>query len=807
MVFFIFVQHCTKIQISCYITSIGMDKRSLSERDICTKYITPALTKAGWNLHTQIREEVTFTAGRINVRGKTISRGTKKRADYILYYKNNLPLAIIEAKDGSHSIGDGMQQALNYAEALDIPFVYSSNGEGFLEHDRLQKEKTVERELAQASFPSPQELYERYKSQKAITPDIEDAVLQDYYESLSAHPPRYFQQVAINRAVEAVARGQNRILLVMATGTGKTYTAFQIIWRLWKARKKKRILFLVDRTALASQTMQGDFRHFGDKMTKIEKRIADPAYEVYVALYQGLTSHEEQSKLFKQFSPNFFDLVVVDECHRGSAKENAVWREILDYYSSATQIGLTATPKETTDVSTEDYFGKAIYTYSLKQGIEDGFLAPYKVMRYILDKDVEWRPNALVHDQHGNPIEDRMYNVSDYDRNIVIKSRTKLVAQKITEFMRDTDPMQKAIIFCVDIDHAERMREELVNLNAEYVAKNHRYVMRITGDNPEGKNEIENFINPESPYPVLVTTSKLLTTGIDAQTCKLIVLDSPINSISEFKQIIGRGTRINEDYGKFYFTIMDFRGVTRHFADADFDGKPVKVYEPKAGESIKEKIEGETATREEILAENPQEEILITEEEAPKEKIVVSEGVEFNVASRAIQYIDPKTGKLIAESLEDYSKKLITQTHRSLEDFLTAWTAAEKKDAIMQELLENGVVLDELKKEVGLNIDDFDLVLHVAYGKKPLTRSERVENVRKQDYFAKYEGKARMVLEALLDKYAEQGSEAIDDIGDLAVSPFNIFGTPVEIVDDIFGGRKQYFEALKGLQRELYAVR
>lgn len=779
----------------------------LSERDICTKYITPALQKVGWDLNTQIREEVSFTAGRINVRGKTVSRGSKKRADYVLYYKNNLPIAVIEAKDNNHTTSDGIQQALGYGESLDIPFVYSSNGDGFVEHDRLKTIGEKETSISIDSFPSPENLYKRYKEYKQITPEIEEIILQDYYEGLSAHSPRYFQQVAINRTVEVVARGQNRILLVMATGTGKTYTAFQIIYRLWKIKKKKRILFLVDRTALASQTIQGDFRHFGDKMTKIEKRIADPAYEVYIALYQGLTGAEEQNKIFKQFSPDFFDLVVVDECHRGSAKENAIWREILEYYSYATQIGLTATPKETKDISTEEYFGKAIYTYSLKQGIEDGFLAPYKVMRYILDKDIEWRPNELVRDQDGNSIDDRVYNASDYDRNIVIKNRTKLVAQKITEFLKDTDRMQKAIIFCVDIDHAERMRKELVNQNPDLVAQNHRYVMRITGDNIEGKNEIENFINPESPYPTLVTTSKLLTTGVDAQTCKLIVLDAPINSMTEFKQIIGRGTRINEDYGKFYFNIMDFRGVTRLFADPDFDGEPVKIYEPKEAENIKKHIEDETISSEEIIRENPQEEILITEKGGKiSKKVIIAEGVEFNVASRVIQYIDPITGKLIAESLEDYSKKKITEEHRSLDEFLTAWNESERKDAIVGELIDKGVILDELRKDIGLNIDDFDLILHVAYGKKPLTRSERAQEVRKKDYFAKYEGKAKAILEALLDKYADQGSMAIDDIGDLNVSPFTDFGTPVEIVEDIFGGKEKYTEAVREMQSLLYVT-
>lgn len=779
---------------------------SLSERDICTKFITPALISSQWNLQNQIREEVTFTAGQIKVRGKTISRGVKKRADYILYYKNNFPIALIEAKDDTHSVGDGMQQALNYAESLDIPFVYSSNGKEFLEHDRLKSGGNIEKDISLKDFPTPEELYKRFKSQKNITDQEENVVLQEYYQGLSSHAPRYYQQVAINRAVEAVAQGQNRILLVMATGTGKTYVAFQTIWRLWKARKKKRILFLVDRSALATQTMQGDFRHFGDKMTKIEGRIADPAYEVYVALYQGLTSHEEEKKVFTQFSRDFFDLVVVDECHRGSAKENSVWRDILDHYESATQIGLTATPKETADISSQEYFGKPVYTYSLKQGIEDGFLAPYKVIRYILDKDIEWRPDEMIRDKSGNPVEDRIYNVSDYDRNIVIDSRTKLVAQKVTEFMRDTDPMQKAIIFCVDIDHAERMRQELVNLNPEQVNKNHRYVVRITGDNDDGKNEIENFINPESPYPVIATTSKLLTTGVDVQTCKLIVLDAPINSMTEFKQIIGRGTRVREDYGKFYFTIMDFRGATKLFADPDFDGEPVKIYEPKDNTSIKDHIEEETIPADVIQEQNPQEEIIIDPAESGKqEKITVKDGVDFNVATKMIQYIDPKTGKLIAESLTDFSKKMILEDYPTLKDFLQKWSESERKDAIMQELVNLGIIIDELQKEVGLNIDIFDLILHIAYNKKPLTRAERVSDVRKRNYFGKYEGKARQVIEALLDKYADEGSIAIDDIGDLEVSPFTEIGTPVEIVNNIFGGRDQYITMVKQLQSYLYA--
>jgi type I restriction enzyme R subunit len=707
-----------------------------------------------------------------------------------------------------------MQQALNYGEVLDIPFVYSTNGKGFLEHDRLKVSDKMEKEVDINNFPSPEELYQRYKKEKELTQEVEEAVLTDYYTGLSASTPRYYQRVAINRAVEAVAKGKDRLLLVMATGTGKTYTAFQIIWRLWKAGKKKRILFLVDRTALATQTIQGDFRHFGDKLTKIQDRIANPAYEVYVALYQGVYSNEEERKLFKQFSPDFFDLVVVDECHRGSAKADAAWREILDYYSSATQIGMTATPKETADVSNRDYFGDPIYTYSLKQGIDDGFLAPYKVIRYILDKDVEWRPPEHIRDKNtGELIEDKVYGAADYDKNIIVDDRTKLVAHTITQYMREVDPMQKAIIFCENIDHAERMRQALTNANSDMVSQNHRYIVRITGDNPEGKQELENFINPESPYPTMVTTSKLLTTGVDVQTCKLIVLDTTINSISEFKQIIGRGTRINEEYGKYYFAIMDFRGATRHFSDPEFDGSPFKE---KDGEYIKDaddinsfqkELEEETVSEKDIKENNPYEEILIdpTQKEDKKEKTVpVVEGVDFNVATRMIQYIDPESGKLIAESLTDYSRKKIQEKFESLDTFLRAWNQAERKDAIINELKEKGIPLEELKKDVGLNVDEFDLVLHVAFNKKPLTRSERAKKVKQEDVLSKYEGKAGEVLEALLDKYADQGSLAIDDIGDLEVSPFDQFGTAYQIVNDIFGGKEQYKQAVKDLQQELY---
>ena len=783
-----------------------MDKKTLSEQDICSKYILPAVTAAGWDLKYQIREQVSFTAGKILVRGKTVSRGEQKRADFILYYRNELPLAVIEAKDNKHSVGSGMEQALGYGEVLDIPFVFSSNGDAFIEHDRLVSDGVKEREVRLDRFPSPEELYERYKAAKGITESIETVISQDYYQEANGKTPRYFQSVAINRTVEAVAKGQKKLLLVMATGTGKTYTAFQIIWRLWKSKTKKRILFLVDRNILADQTMINDFKHFGDKMTKIEHRNVDKAYEIYLALYQGITGSEEEKNIFKQFSPDFFDLIVVDECHRGSAKDNSAWREVLEYYSSATQIGLTATPKETKDISTQSYFGEPIYTYSLRQGIDDGFLAPYKVIRLILDRDAEgYRPEIGKTDKYGNEVPDRIYNTKDFDRDLVIDERTELVAKKITEYMKETDRMQKSIVFCVDIDHAERMRKALVNENADLVAQNRKYVVRITGDNDEGKRELDNFIDPENPYPVIAVTSKLMTTGVDAQTCKLIVLDQNIGSMTEFKQIIGRGTRVREDYNKMYFTIMDFRSATELFADPDFDGPAIVVYEPKGDDPINppDEADGSLEDGGTKIVDYPMPNVNIDDTLGAPRKLYIN-GVDVKVINERIQYIG-EDGKLITESLKDYSKKNILSEYASLDDFLTAWTNAEKKEVIIQELKTRGVFFEELEKESGKDLDPFDLICHIAYGKKPLTRKERIENVRKNDYFAKYEGKAREVIDALLEKYADIGITAIDDIGDLQVSPFTEFGTPVQIVNEIFGGRDAYLQVISQIQTSLYS--
>jgi len=784
-----------------------VDKKSLSERDICTKFITPALTAAGWDLHSQIREEVSFTKGRIIVRGKLHTRGEQKRADYILYYKSNIPLAVIEAKANGHSVGAGMQQALNYAETLGVPFVFSSNGDAFLMHDRTGLADKTEQELALNAFPSPAQLWQSYCQWKQLnTADARHTVEMPYYDDGTGRAPRYYQANAINNTVEAVALGQQRILLVMATGTGKTYTAFQIIWRLWKSGTKKRILFLADRNILVDQTKNNDFKPFGAAMTKISKRQIDKSYEIYLSLYQAVTGSEEEQNIYKQFSPDFFDLIVIDECHRGSAAEDSAWREILAYFSSATHIGLTATPKETKDVSSIYYFGEPIYSYTLKQGIEDGFLAPYKVVRIDIDKDLQgWRPSQGQTDKNGQLIEDRVYNQIDMDRTLVLEKRTELVARKITEFLQATDPYAKTIVFCDDIDHAERMRQALVNLNPERVKESRKYIMRITGDEIEGKAELDNFINPEERYPVIATTSKLMTTGVDAQTCKLVVLDQHIKSMTEFKQIIGRGTRINEDYGKFWFTIMDFKKATELFADKDFDGEPVMIYEPKGDQS--------PVPPDDVPTDGEAGDDLPPFEEGGTEggfdepgtkrvKYILGDVTVYVVAER-VQYYGPE-GKLITESLKDYTRSTVRKDYASLDQFLLRWSKADRKAAILRELEEHGVLLEPLADEVGKDFDAFDLICHVAFDQPPLTRRERAEQVKKRNYFAKYGEQARKVLEILLDKYADTGIENIEDIKILTLDPFKTLGTASELVS-AFGGKPAYMAALQELEAHLYA--
>jgi type I restriction enzyme R subunit len=815
-----------------------MNKKSLSERDICTKFITPALVKAGWDTQLQMREEVFFTDGRIYVKGKITARGTRKRADYILYFKPNIPIAIIEAKDNTFSVRAGIQQGLDYARILDIPCVFSSNGDGFLFHDRTATDENIETELDNESFPTPEQLWQKYKKYKGITsPEAEKIASQEYFFDGTNRKPRYYQQIAVNRTVEAIAAGQNRILLVMATGTGKTYAAFQIAYRLWKSGTKKRILFLADRTALIDQTRRGDFKHFKGKMTIIRKKViqtkdgkeelvstnkrgidsSDKAFEVFLGLYQGLSNNEPGIEdAYKDFSPGFFDLIIIDECHRGSAKEDSSWREILNYFNKATHIGLTATPRETNEVSNSEYFGDPIYTYSLRQGIDDGFLAPYRVIRIALNVDAEgWRPEQGKTDKDGNLVDDRIYNRSDFDRHLVIEERTEKVAEKLTVFLKGYDRFAKTIVFCVDIDHAERMRTALAKHNPDLVADNYKYIMQITGDNDEGKRELDNFINPEERYPVIATTSELMTTGVDAQTCKVIVLDANIHSMTKFKQIIGRGTRINEEYGKLYFTILDFRNATDLFADPAFDGDPIRI-KPVTEETDLDGIIDEEETQEEPIIDIETGEKIIIDPPIgpgpeppfppppppPREKVYVN-GIDVSVlVSRELHF--DQHGRPITISLKDHTKEIINGKFASLDDFLNQWKNSDRKEAIIAELVEQGVMVEALYEAVDKQVDLFDLICHVAYDQPPLTRKQRANNVKKRNYFTKYGDQARNVLEALLDKYADEGIENIESLEVLQVKPLSDFGSTIEIVNGIFGSREKYIQAIKDLEIELY---
>ncbi|HSH86994.1 MAG TPA: DEAD/DEAH box helicase family protein [Methylophilus sp.] len=796
-----------------------MNKKKFSERDICSKFITPALQLAGWDITTQIREEFPLTKGRIIVRGKLHTRAQHKRADYVLFHKPNFPIAIIEVKDNNHSLGDGMQQALGYAELLQVPFVFSSNGDGFLFHNKIAADGVIERQLELEAFPSPETLWHWWAAHHGLNTHQQELVSQDYYSDGSNKTPRYYQLLAINKTIEAIVKGQQRILLVMATGTGKTYTAFQIIWRLWKSRSKKRILFLADRNILVDQTMTNDFKPFGSAMTKIQKRQANKAYEIYLSLYQAVTGAEEERNIYKQFSPDFFDLIIIDECHRGSAAADSAWREILEYFSSATQIGLTATPKETKDTSNIDYFGEPIYTYSLRQGIDDGFLAPYKVVRIDLDKDLTgWRPDKGMVDKLGNEIEDRIYNQSDFDRNLVLEQRTLMVAKKISDFLKATSRFDKTIVFCDNIDHAERMRQALVNENADLVAQNSKYVMRITGDNEEGKLELDNFIFPESRYPVIAVTSKLMTTGVDAQTCKLIVLDQRIQSMTEFKQIIGRGTRINEDFDKYYFTILDFKKATELFADPAFDGDPVQIYEPNGDASPvpPDELDGMPMEDEKTIngfayptdSDSPWIGEAGPDEIDGRVRRYVVANVTVNVVAERVQYFDAN-GNLITESLKDYTRNTLAKEFASLDDFLRRWNSTEKKQAIIDELSSQGILFealaDEVDKQSGKTFDPFDLLCHIAWDQPPLTRRERAEQVKKRHYFAKYGERAQAVLQALLDKYADEGVSAIEETQILTIAPFNKLGTPIELIR-AFGGKAQYEQAVNELEQALYSA-
>ena len=809
-----------------------MDKKKLSEADICAKFITPALTAAGWNDAEQIYREYTLRPGRVVVRGQKASRDKKSvlRADYVLFYKTSIPLAVIEAKDNSHAVGAGMAQAINYAELLEVPFSFSSNGDGFVFRDATLASGTLESNLSPSQFPTPVDLWERLCAWKGWSAAVRHLTEQPYSPSKT---PRYYQLNAINRTVEVIARGQRRALLVMATGTGKTYTAFQIIWRLWKSGAKKRILFLADRNILIDQTMVNDFRPFKGAMAKLSpsakgieridaisgghlieeldvavnkttKRV-DKSYEIYLSLYQAVSGTEEEQNIYKQFSPDFFDLIVVDECHRGSADEDSAWRSILTYFQSATQIGLTATPKETDTISNTEYFGEPVYTYSLRQGIEDGYLAPYKVIRVDLDKDTfGWRPSEGMTDKLGNVIEDRVYNSIDMNRKLVLERRDEVVAAKITEYLKATDRYAKTIVFCEDIDHANRMRQALSNANADIAATNPLYVVQITGDNPEGKAQLDNFIDPEKRFPVIATTSKLMSTGVDAQTCKLIVLDQNIRSMTLFKQIIGRGTRLREDLGKTWFTILDFKRATDNFADPAFDGDPVQIYEPRADEPVNPPEPPAPAQAERNAAVgDPGAEQGGGDGDAPIRRYIVGNAVTVAIARERVQYLNAQ-GRLITESLRDHTRINVMRRYDSLDKFLQAWSGADRKAALIEELEAEGVLFDALADEVSRELDPFDLLLHVAYNQPTLTRRERANRVKKRNAFTKYGATARRVIEALIDKYADEGVQTIESMEVLRVPPLDMLGTPTELVKS-FGGRTQYDAALRALEQELYS--
>lgn len=775
------------------------DKKMMTEEDIKLKYITPAIT-AKWALDN-ITMETKITDGKINLKGNFVHREKPKKADYILYSSANNPIAIVEAKDNNHSVSFGMQQAMAYARMLDVPFAFSSNGDAFFEHDFLTGH---ERELPLTDFPSPDELLHRLRSVRRFTAYEEKVLNEPFYTSQNTYAPRYYQRNAVNRTLDAIAKGQNRILLVMATGTGKTYTAFQLVYRLLKSGMKKKVLYLADRNILVDQSISQDFKPLEKTIHKVNFSKDDPitisSYEVYFSLYQQLAGDDDEEsenddtvdKLSSLFKPDFFDLIIVDECHRGSAKKDSSWRKILDYFSSATQIGMTATPKETKYISNIDYFGEPVYTYSLRQGIDDGFLAPFRVINIKTNIGEGWRPFKGQLDKYGNEIEDRIYTNSDFDYNIVLESRTEEVAREITNYLKSTDRMQKTIVFCANEDHAERMRIALTNLNADMVQKNPDYVVRITGSDAYGKSKLDYFISVSSEYPVIATTSKLLSTGADCKMTKLIVLDQMINSMTEFKQIIGRGTRIREKEGKTHFVVMDFRNVTRLFADPDWDG-PIEQddgYDPNAG------TDGTSKKIDPILP--PPDNV---------KPIIDENGCQVEVTGKTVSVYD-SAGKLLRqESIVDYTKSNILGTYASLDNFIRQWSKEEKKEVIRDELLSRGIDLEKMKKDQGMeDVDDYDFICHVAFDAKPLTRRERAEGVKKRDFLNKYQGVAREVLEALLDKYMNTGIYEIENTEVLKLDPFMKFGKPSKIAQ-YFGGKEGYLSAVRGLEAELYKDR
>ena len=780
-------------------TASEADKQ-LSEEDIKLRYITPAIIDKCWSVEDITMEtKVKLTDGKINLRGNLVARGKAKYADYMLYYNKANPIAIVEAKDANHSVSHGMQQAKEYAEMMDIPFAYSSNGMGFQEYDFLTGH---ERSFAMDEFPSKDELYKRYIDESNAGEGLNDEELkvinQPYCTGQDIYPPRYYQRNAVNRTVDAVARGEKRMLLVMATGTGKTYTAFQIVYRLLKAGLVKKVLYLADRNVLVDQSIEQDFKPLANTIHKVsyqqDKKSKPTAHEVYFSLYQQLIGENGRQQYKELFKPEFFDMVIVDECHRGSAKDDSNWREILEYFHDAVQLGMTATPKETRYQSNITYFNEPLYTYSLKEGIDDGFLAPFKVINITTNIGDEWRPVKGQLDIFGNPIEDRIYNNQDYDYNIVMEDRIREVAHEISSYLMATDPMAKTIVFCADEDHAERMRVALVNENSEMCRKYPDYVVRITGSDAYGQSKLDYFISVSSKTPVIATTSKLLSTGVDCKMVKLIALDQRINSMTEFKQIVGRGTRIREKEGKTHFTIMDFRNITRLFADPDWDG-PLEV---DSG-YIKDTPKPEPKPR--VPQDDPG-----TGMVAEPRPVVSRDGCEVKIINKMVSVYDSNGKLLRTESITDYTRKNINDTYANLSDFINHWNAAEKKSEIAQLMRENGIDLQALKEQQGMaDVDDFDFICHIAYGKKPLTRRERAENVKKRDVFSKYGEGARKVLEALLDKYANDGISQLENRKVLSLDPFRQMGSPATIAK-LFGGNQQYFEAVRELEHELYQI-
>ena len=774
-------------------------KWQMTEEDIKLNYITPALFPK-WN--GRMTMETQITDGKINLRGNLVSRAQPKRADYVLYINANNPIAIVEAKDNQHAVADGLQQAMTYAQMLDVPFAYSSNGDAFREHDFLTG---AERDIAMEDFPTPDELYARFRKGAnggaGLTQEEEAIIRQPYYSSQSTYPPRYYQRVAVNRTLDAIARGQDRILLVMATGTGKTYTAFQIVYRLLRSGMKKKILYLADRNILVDQSIQQDFAPLEKTIHKVNVAKDDPSsitsYEVYFSLYQQLVGDDDEEHYSALFQPDFFDLVIVDECHRGSAKEESRWRRILEYFSAATQIGMTATPKETRYISNISYFGDPVYTYSLKEGIEDGFLAPFKVINITTDIGDGWRPYKGQRDIYGNEIEDRIYNNSDYDYNIVIEDRIRQVAREITAYLKSTDRMAKTIVFCATEDAALRMRNALAELNADMMQQNPDYVVRITGGDIEGKKKLKYFISVGAKYPVIATTSKLLSTGADCKMTKLIVLDEMISSMTEFKQIIGRGTRLREKEGKTHFVVMDFRSVTRLFADPDWDG-PIEIDEgftPGGGHAPRGgKGDGGGADDPPVDPDPPR-----------QMPVVDAEGCTVRIINKTVSVYDTNGKLLRQESIVDYTKSNILGTYASLDNFIRQWTAEEKKESIRELLRERGIDLELMKAEQAMSdVDDFDFICHVAFDKKPLTRRERANNVKKRDFLSQYSGAAREVLEALLDRYMNTGIYEIEKTDILKLDPFAKLGKPARIAG-YFGGRDGYMKAVKALENAIYA--